>query len=1265
EDGDEVIAKNGRSQIDTPRSGPLLQRWAGSTADAMRTIVVDHDGQWYVSSTLQHEAFHNAGVYAAFRGQFVKGELVAVHDWAGAYQPAPGRVKAALDELGIYDRVQHFDHHGTKHTDADSWPEAAPRRPSLDEETLESLRALRGDEAVEDKPDGPPRDLMAEAEDILAAYDPVEWGKRTPQELAEALAGSAKWAARDAEGMAEYHRAVTAATEVIRRGTTKYDADGAVIKDGKTMYATQVMGAMAMRNGPINMAAGEGKTMVFLADAMMKAAGGKNVHVFTTRDTLANDAMRLYEQVFKVLGDDSYNLVRMSPNGVVGSGNPDRATVFVGTLSDAGFGHLRNKKMAGDIAVIDEIDEALHYSDTTWIIADGPSDATPQVKERVEYAHEFLTAQLNSGGLTPEHFGRTPDQPSGPATMTKEGAEAVKELIEQDLPNATPKDVDDLLDRVQSAATARWEFVEGDHYVIGSDGKVYIIDQMTHAVMFDPKTSTESRWNGGLAQAIEAKHGIHIRGDSASSQSLTAKDMLGENYKSLTGASGTVAGLSDILVTKYGMSEVISIPRREESKLVTHDANTAVDQAGKHRAIAARVAAAYEAGKTPDGGNNALPHLIIANRNSEVSAISKLLESMGIARDRFESIDAEWMVGRGENWERDLADILATAGERGKILVINRQGGRGVDIEISPKVAEDGGLQVKISGKSEFRDIDVQAESRAARNGQDGSVEYFLSADDALFAKSPHHAITITRYTDAVTAHEDAVTAAGVTKKALDDATDQDRPDAEAAHAVAVRDLADALATRRNVETEIVALATTLQADNARRTLLDNGVVPALAGPVDGRIELTDTASRERRVPPPDSEHQLDDTADRDRRSTVDDSVGAERVVLTSIDGVEAPENRVWERASKPGVGGLLEVLERGQRLTEPDATRVAAFEVSRADDGSVATMSERLAAGASALSLNLDVHHPDGSVTRLRHGNDDDPAIVLFAERDADGHLWSAVVPRQAAAQSMSEIAPGLEPSATDLGAAAFTTMALAPHQIVIDAATGRWVTPFGLPAQTGWGQLNSPRTRRANVAVTTDGRTYLLPGDATGDPSRWQPALDEVGASTLLQLEIHDGITYTAVDEFFGRAQNRARIDQALDRWAAQGLHVHADFHQLMMDLTSLSTEQFAALEEPGGWHAVGHIGRPAVAGLRRLDADGQVPVVRSSPALSEQVTDRRARAAADRTRSIERKLAVDGSIPFVEIGAFAVDTDILFSRNRATSLAPQLRSREDGAG
>ncbi|MFE9789629.1 C2 family cysteine protease [Nocardia salmonicida] len=855
----EVIPRKGGTTIDVPRQGPVLKRWAEMSAPAMRTVVGDHDGNWYISKDFQHEQFHNSGVYVAFQAHFVNGKMVAVHDWAGAYHPSPTRVKAALDKLGLYGNLDHYDQQGRKYTDADreNWTPAADPSPTAKKDVPQDVP--QNEDSIEhpapttrDSSDGPPRDFRAEAEDISRMYKREDWEDVSPDDLKEALRGSIHHNARDADGIAKYHRAVAAAVETIRRGTTKFDDDGAEAAPGKTLRWTQIMGTMGMRDGPINMDAGEGKTFVFLADSILKASAGDSVHVFTTRDTLANDAVNLYEQVLRALGPDVFDVVRMTPNGPDETGiDPARPTIYIGTLDDAGFGQLRGKVMRGDTAVIDELDEALYYADTTWIISDGPSlPADPRVAARLLGAQQFLDKRLGTGELGPQDFGRTAEQTRGSAKLTEEGTDKVLALLADENPGASRADLADMIDRVNSAAAVRWEFVENDHYIVHRGGaggdKVYIINQTTHKVMFDPATSTESRWNGGLAQAIEAAHGITIRGDSTSSQSLTAEDMFAQRYLRLSGASGTAEGVSSHLVDNYGMREVTSVPRFTESKLETYDASLAPSQSAKHDAIADAVSARHSA--------DARPELVLANRNSEVAEISARLTALGIAH---EAIDARWFITRGPTAEADLAVILDQAGQLGKVLVINRQGGRGVDIGISDAVSAAGGLHVSISGKSDVRDIDVQAENRAARNGQEGSVEYFLAADDALYATAPHHAETVVRYTDAVTAQEQ--TAAGLREaeatrdlaEGLDATTGtaQTRVARDAALAdydAALRAHRAATAAREAAEAAVKAAAPLLQAENAVRRMSHTVVAPNASADVDSAApELSSTPDRE------------------------------------------------------------------------------------------------------------------------------------------------------------------------------------------------------------------------------------------------------------------------------------------------------------------------------------------------------------------------------------------------------------------------------------
>ena len=105
--------------------------------------------------------------------------------------------------------------------------------------------------------------------------------------------------------------------------------------------------------------------------------------------------------------------------------------------------------------------------------------------------------------------------------------------------------------------------------------------------------------------------------------------------------------------------------------------------------------------------------------------------------------------------KRAFQDIVDQAGEPGKVLVVNMQGARGVDIPISEQAQELGGLHVRVTARSSIsHDIDIQAENRAARSGQAGSVQYYISPQDDLIRLSPNPNVqlAIIRYNTAVDA---------------------------------------------------------------------------------------------------------------------------------------------------------------------------------------------------------------------------------------------------------------------------------------------------------------------------------------------------------------------------------------------------------------------------------------------------------------------------------------------------------------------------------
>ena len=81
------------------------------------------------------------------------------------------------------------------------------------------------------------------------------------------------------------------------------------------------------------------------------------------------------------------------------------------------------------------------------------------------------------------------------------------------------------------------------------------------------------------------------------------------------------------------------------------------------------------------------------------------------------------------------ANIIAGAGQKGRITVATNMAGRGTDIGLGRGIAELGGLHVVATERHEARRIDRQLFGRCARQGDPGSARAFVSLEDELLQR--------------------------------------------------------------------------------------------------------------------------------------------------------------------------------------------------------------------------------------------------------------------------------------------------------------------------------------------------------------------------------------------------------------------------------------------------------------------------------------------------------------------------------------------------
>ena len=78
------------------------------------------------------------------------------------------------------------------------------------------------------------------------------------------------------------------------------------------------------------------------------------------------------------------------------------------------------------------------------------------------------------------------------------------------------------------------------------------------------------------------------------------------------------------------------------------------------------------------------------------------------------------------------AEIVAGAGEPGKVTIATNMAGRGTDIILEDDVRTAGGLHVLATEMHSSKRIDRQLVGRSARQGDPGSYQFFLSMEDEL-----------------------------------------------------------------------------------------------------------------------------------------------------------------------------------------------------------------------------------------------------------------------------------------------------------------------------------------------------------------------------------------------------------------------------------------------------------------------------------------------------------------------------------------------------
>jgi preprotein translocase subunit SecA len=255
-----------------------------------------------------------------------------------------------------------------------------------------------------------------------------------------------------------------------------------------------------------------------------------------------------------------------------------------------------------------------------------------------------------------------------------------------------------------------------DYVVV--EGEVRIVDQYTGRIFAD------RTWQDGLHQAVECKEGVEIKSAPPSVARITRQRYL-QLYDQICGFTGTAAGARQEFRTVYGCP-VVNVPTNLKCIRRNLPARFFADVSAKLQAIAQAVVANHQTGQ---------PILIGTRTIRESFQIRDALQAKGLSPIVLNGVQDE-----------EEAEIVAGAGRLGALTIATNMAGRGTDIKPDQRALAAGGLHVVGVSPNGSPRIDRQLIGRAARQGNPGSSQFFVAADDEVIAThSPALAKKITR----------------------------------------------------------------------------------------------------------------------------------------------------------------------------------------------------------------------------------------------------------------------------------------------------------------------------------------------------------------------------------------------------------------------------------------------------------------------------------------------------------------------------------------
>ncbi len=468
---------------------------------------------------------------------------------------------------------------------------------------------------------------------------------------------------------------------------------------GERHYDVQLVGGVILHQGKIaEMKTGEGKTLTSTLPVYLNSLSGKGVHLVTVNDYLAARDADWMGKVYNSLGISVGKIVHDMPDSE--RREAYAADVTYGTNNEFGFDYLRDNmkfdmeefcQRGFHFAIVDEVDSILIDEARSPLIISGPAEISTEMYQSVD---KIMSAFKNE-----EHY--VVDEKARQVSLTDEGVALGEKLLGVD--NLYEADALEQLHHLNQALKAHALFQRDVDYIV-KNGEVIIVDEFTG------RTMEGRRYSDGLHQALEAKEHVKIEKENQTLASITFQNYF-RMYDKLSGMTGTADTEAAEFKNIYDL-DVVIMPTN--MPMVRKDLPDVIykNVAAKDRAVVREIKELHGKGQP----------VLVGTISIDVSEkISKMLKK--------EKVEHEVLNAKQHDRE---AEIIAHAGQYGRVTIATNMAGRGTDIKLSPESKEAGGLHILGTSRHESRRIDNQLRGRSGRQGDPGSSRFFLSLEDDL-----------------------------------------------------------------------------------------------------------------------------------------------------------------------------------------------------------------------------------------------------------------------------------------------------------------------------------------------------------------------------------------------------------------------------------------------------------------------------------------------------------------------------------------------------